>query len=1163
MRKYALAAVALTAGLLLATLAPAQDLDETALRRRELAQERAQALARDLVASILDIQLRQFEENGLAKMPVYLEIKTMRDNVDALVGAEMQAVVDLLVKAQKGDQASRLRHFNAARDQIREVVLALMAERQRLYRRLQVAKLAAQVRELIEIETVAQTRTVGLLDQPTQQREAIALRLIQDQRDVASLFVRLVNDLAEVTQWGGKVGAGAADGVRILKAARTSEHLDSADQNLSTGQYAAAGQNQAEVIQGLRRLLEKLEETRGLISGDRDAARKLIEEIIEKQAALRQTTKETDLSKLTPDALTEAQEEIRNDLGKLAQQLEEIAPLQPLLEQSKAAAHDAVAELFEGDQDAALADQSAVLGALAELSNQLDSAAAQNDADKSADQLAAEVAKLEELQEKLNAVAEKQTSAEAAVERDVSSAQAVEAGIAEELAQLADQAAPSPVETRLLDAQDAAVAAAEALQAAHSQKDLTLPQSARDAMRQATDAIETAQAETAAQLADMRRKRLAVQVGELARGAEALERAAAAERDLAAEAEAAALRPAAESKPAAAELVQTQKQVEKVANEISAGLRQTAPQVSETLSKLRPELAKATQSLSGAAEREDARPTLLQSAATAAQSAAETLKQAAAELRKQAGQSAQELTQLTDRQLAQTTDVKEAVTSTLDKAATPDRLEQLRSAQQKIAAAQLEQLKASGKPAAATARQLADEIEKAAQMQNQANAAANELNQGKANSSVDAAAKQQQTADQAESLAQQTGGAIAEALKNAKRAAATAAQETLSGDPNKAAAAREEAAAQLASALRKAQQKAKESQADPAGQPDPMSQTDAAQLAADAAQLAESVNPAAAAAAQQAATAGEKAAQQLAQGDAQAASQSQRQADQALTDASQKLAEAVKRASQQLADDFAKQAPQVDQLARQARGVDPNAASALRQASEASQAGADAGPSPQDPNASAASGEMRQAADDALRTLRQAAAALTARQQQLARDKSIAEALAAIAERQQAAREQIDRQAEALAQNSPQPTDPGQTPAPAAPAAKQAAQKLADASQQFAAAQTAAGQGAQQISGQQEVANLPLRSGLEAASQLPQPEQSLAPTPPASELAVGDTGPEVNSSGQSPGGEGNQPSSNPQPLGQAGQSDGPGQTAAADSASQTLPGDGQDLGMTS
>src|SRR5436309_3364939 len=64
-----------------------------------------------------------------------------------------------------------------------------------------------------------------------------------------------------------------------------------------------------------------------------------------------------------------------------------------------------------------------------------------------------------------------------------------------------------------------------------------------------------------------------------------------------------------------------------------------------------------------------------------------------------------------------------------------------------------------------------------------------------------------------------------------------------------------------------------------------------------------------------------------------------------------------------------------------------------------------------------------------------------------------------------------------------------------------AAQALQQAQQQFAAAQTATGEGAADVSGQQEVANQPSREGLQIASQL---SQRLMPKPPAEQASAED-----------------------------------------------------------
>jgi hypothetical protein len=85
--------------LVLAAEAPrlfAQQVDSEMLRRKQETQQRARDAARELVSSILDIQLEQLEENGLNTLPLYRDIKQMRINIDGLIEAEMAEVVGLL-----------------------------------------------------------------------------------------------------------------------------------------------------------------------------------------------------------------------------------------------------------------------------------------------------------------------------------------------------------------------------------------------------------------------------------------------------------------------------------------------------------------------------------------------------------------------------------------------------------------------------------------------------------------------------------------------------------------------------------------------------------------------------------------------------------------------------------------------------------------------------------------------------------------------------------------------------------------------------------------------------------------------------------------------------------------------------------------------------------
>ncbi|HZN36335.1 MAG TPA: hypothetical protein VFB80_21045, partial [Pirellulaceae bacterium] len=274
-------------------LAPAlaQQDEGSVFRRKQQAQEKARALAGELVNAVLDIQLRQLAENGLAERAIYKDIASMKGNIGELMKDDMEAIVQLLVQAQEGKQEQRLAKFNEARGKIREVVVQLMAERQKLYRRMQIAKLAAQVRELIAIQTKTRTVTRSLPERKLEERERLTLTTIEDQADVQKLFYQLVATLEDVATWGGQVGAGASDGLRIVKAAQVDQELKRAGATLAKADIPQATDAQTKVIAGLKRLLEKLEETQGLIESDREAAIRMVREMMKKQEQVREQTK--------------------------------------------------------------------------------------------------------------------------------------------------------------------------------------------------------------------------------------------------------------------------------------------------------------------------------------------------------------------------------------------------------------------------------------------------------------------------------------------------------------------------------------------------------------------------------------------------------------------------------------------------------------------------------------------------------------------------------------------------------------------------------------------------------------------------------------------------------------------------------------------------------
>jgi len=797
------------------------------LRRKQQSQERARALARELVSGILDIQIRQFEENGLAALPIFKEVRDMRGNLDGLVEKEMQGIVQLLVRAQDAGKDEQLAIVHQARGEIREVVVRLMAERQKLLRRLQIARIAAQVRQLIVMETKTLSVTQALPTMADSDRDPAHKTTIQDQLDVKSLFLVLLDSLVDVSNWGGQVGAGASDGLRILKAAQVGQELDNADAALAAPRFDEATKSQKAVIKGLRALLEKIEETQGLISSDREQALKLVRELLEKQEQLREEVRRTEkFEEQAVEKMVETQSEIHKAMGNLSDALDEFPATEPLLEQAKAAAYEAAAQLFEEHKPETLAEQTKVIGSLAEIEEQLKHAINLEQADKSAEQLAQESQRLEQLAQQLEEITVEQEKVVENAAPNAAQAQQEERRVAAALAEATqaatadDQDLPGVVESRLADAQEQVAAAIEVLADASP----TAQQARQEAAASAEQAIQRALAETQAQLADTQRRQMAVEIGELARAAEALERAAASEREIAT-ASAEAAQEEGLSQEQAAVFAAEQADVQRTAAKIAEGLQAIEPQVAQQLQQAAQPIQQAAQGIEAAKQQtgEPAKQTAAQ-VAQAADQAARMLEQAAKDLRSAVGKTAEDLVALADQQLADVAGVQAPVEQAIA-ARPPDAgqmLEQLQQAVGKVQQAQVEQQRAAGREQAAAAVELAHEIDDAMAQQAEVNAAVEALARGRASSPLAAATQQQRVAERAGELAQQAAEAspqTAEALQQAATAAAEAAKETLGGNPNRAQEARQAASEALNRAQQAAEQAAAEAAQAPPGDP--------------------------------------------------------------------------------------------------------------------------------------------------------------------------------------------------------------------------------------------------------------------------------------------------------------------------------------------------------
>lgn len=489
--------------------------DNLALRRKQMDQQSARAMAQKLVATAVDNQLRQLEDNGLTEMPVYKEIKSMQGSISELVEKEMANVVKILVDAQSLKTAEqREAKFVEARTEIRTIVIKLAVERQNLLRRLKTAEIIEQAKRLIALETDTMKTTKKLPEESQTQREQLAVKTIEDQRDVKQLFLHLVETLADVSQWGGPVGEGAINGLRVLKTTDVGKHLDSAGKELDGARYLPATSEQAAAIDGLKKLLEILNKTQGAIGNDNQAVMDRVKAVLDQQAQLREQVQKADLNNLQQtNQLIEEQNKIQNELQKLAEALPESSPAEKQLEQAVEAAKEAAKDIFSNQKEEAVADQRQVEGNLAQLQKDLLAQDANPLEAMSANELAEMVRDLEQTKAQLEQAAkQEQQAADVAQEKPAEAAK-----LADEVKAKVDEIQKDLEKSNVPDALKSQIASAdEAVEkAAAAPLEQAKPNDAKNAepVEKAADALEQALAATQEALNEAKKMEAAVKIG--------------------------------------------------------------------------------------------------------------------------------------------------------------------------------------------------------------------------------------------------------------------------------------------------------------------------------------------------------------------------------------------------------------------------------------------------------------------------------------------------------------------------------------------------------------------------------------------------------------------------------------------------------------------------
>jgi hypothetical protein len=1095
-----------------------------ALERRLEMQRLVREQAQLLVVQVLDVQLRNLEENKLQDHPLYREIRGMRGNLSALVDGEMQKVLELLADSHDGPSGDREQSLAAARRLTRDIVARLAAERQRLRRRLKTISISSQVQKLIDTQSRVSKATESLPEQSEGQREEATLAVIEDQRDVRQLYLHLAATLEEVSRWGDEVGASATEALRSLESAAVTADLERAETALEKLRPADAVQSQQQVMKSLQTMLQDLAPSSGSappgLADERAAAARLLD----RQKELRAQTAGTDLTASGAERLIDAQSEIRKELDRLAEGQSSNPAAREPLEQAAAAAREATSRLFDSNRDSALAAQDDVLK---NLGRSMDQTGRSNDKvqpDQSADELAAATGDLEAARTEMQRIAQQQ----AQVDRDAGTAPEKaaqsEQNVATSLGRVADGHRLPPSVTRSLsEARDAAADAARKLPQNPAGGETA---DTGTSLRRADRAIERAASEIDAALADARRRAEGANAGELSRAAEAVERAAAVQREIA-EAARQAAQGAGLDPEAAGDLRQSEDQLQKTTESTARAVGKSAP---EAAAALQDALGAAQQAQRQFAEAEHETgapsPDTAAEAAKAADSAQQKLTDAARKLRNEVAAGADRLAAESARQEAQARSAREAAEQTLEAAgdAASEPIDRLAGAGKKIERALADQQRAAGRPQAAEALELAEAVREALSQQQAAASAARQYEQGEGTSRREAIAAQQTAADNAakaasaarEQAERNTGrrdqksaaaaAQIASSLGQAARSAERAAQAQLEGRSADAAAERNAAAEALQQARTQAGAAADSAARAPAGAPDRAAQDRVGKAAAEAAALAAQDVPAAGTNLNEAEKLSGRATEALRTGQSDRAAATQQEAAAALHRAREQIQTALGGLQNRQAGQMETMAAKTGELTKEAAAIDPAALAALRNAQSQAQQ-------------SAAEPEARNAAQKKSRDeLRRAAASLAAREQQIRKDHAAAEEIADAARRQQAAADRIAAGRKALRgePDAGPPADDSSAGAPNARAASDNAQKpdddapppdeadeaerkqnaardLLEARDEFANAQRAVGERAEEIAGQSQLANPDLREALDLASQFP-PQGRMAGT---------------------------------------------------------------------
>ncbi|MBI5724674.1 MAG: hypothetical protein HZA50_11995 [Planctomycetes bacterium] len=617
--------------------------DSQAIRKVQDSQREAQQMSREIATEMISMRLRQLEDNGLTDIPIYEDLKAMHSRLDDVANKIIPEVMELLDKAAQAKPEDRPKLIAQMLGKKQKVLLALLAEQERLRMRRQQAELTARLTEIIGQQKKTRESTLKLTGADIQE----TLVVVDNQKTVAVLYGKFMGMLEQAAGWSGEAGAIAGETRRNLLKANLPGVMSSAVDQLNVSKFTDAAKIQADVLDALNKVLaflRRLEEKLQQDATSLEAVRQLLkqqQQLKNKVAAGEMSGKESEIALIEQNSIKLKIQEVGNKVSA-------DKSLVDLADRSAASAGQARQLMFDQSPDKAVEQQGRVIGYLAEMEKRL--------ADKLADQKGNKSAK------ELDALAALMQQALLNLQQALK----IEVAIAQELAGQAAKAAQDQksVVGILADAaskKELPMVVTARVETAHQQAQSTVQSIEKNspdrsqAVQETEKAIRKAIAELASALAETKRDSLATKLGELNRAAEALDRASATARQTAND-----LKP----KP-------PQDKIDKAKEDLN-NVNEVTDKISQALEKIADDAAKTVKEANQSGQEAGKNlPAKTDDAAKKSQEAAGKMDQAINQIHKEMEKTALELEKTSQTELTHVEDLKNKIEKTMQEKPNP------------------------------------------------------------------------------------------------------------------------------------------------------------------------------------------------------------------------------------------------------------------------------------------------------------------------------------------------------------------------------------------------------------------------------------------------------------------------------------------------------------